>query len=561
MVKGILKILHKDFNGLHEAAILLGLSSVLSQLLALIRDRLLASSFGASSQLDIYYSAFRIPDLVYVTIASFVSITVIVPFLIKKIEKDELAESKKFLSAVFSLFSLVMIVVVFALYFLMPYLSHLVAPGFSGDAKMKLVDLSRILLLSPFLLGLSNLFGGVTQTYKKFLLFSLSPILYNIGIISGIMFLYPIFGLTGLVWGVILGACLHLIIQLPFMIKIGFLPTLSFKVIKNNFKQLSEVVVISLPRTLALSVHQISLLVLVAMASYFGKGAIAVFNFSFNLQSVPLTIIGVSYSVAAFPTLSRLYSGGKIDKFLEQISTAGRHILFWSMPAMVMFIVLRAQVVRVILGSGHFDWSATRLTAACLALFAISVFAQCLILLFVRAYYAGGKTAKPLVVNGISSLLVIAMAFVFQKIFISFPVAQPFLEKIFRVEGLAGTEVLLLPLAFSVAMIFNVFALWFLFVRDFGRVGFMGRTFFQSLVASIIGGVVSYFSLTVFAGMFNINTFWGVFAQGFFAGLIGLFMISIILWFSKNNEIRELGSSLTKKIWKAETIMPEQEEL
>ncbi|MEI6494779.1 MAG: lipid II flippase MurJ, partial [bacterium] len=278
----MIKFIHQEFSGLHQAAFLLGLSSLLSQLLALMRDRLLVSSFGTGINLDIYYAAFRIPDIIFASIASFVSVTVLIPFLIERLEEGEELKAKRFMSIVFSAFCVVMVVVSAVLFFFVPSLSKLVAPGFDPAARIQLIMLTRILLLSPFLLGLSNLLGSVTQAYKKFFVYALSPILYNVGIIIGIVFFFPYWGLSGLAYGVILGALMHLLIQIPAIYKTGLLPRFTSA---WNWQELRQVIMISLPRTLALATDKISILILVALASLMATGAISIFNLSFNLQS------------------------------------------------------------------------------------------------------------------------------------------------------------------------------------------------------------------------------------------------------------------------------------
>lgn len=562
MVNRVLKLLDKEFSGLHEAALLLAVSMLLAQLLALARDRLLASTFGASSSLDIYYGAFRLPDLLYTTIASFVSVTVLIPFLIERLEKNEEKSARDFLSAVFSLFTLVMIVVSVLAWVVMPYLAPWLAPGFNSVAQIQLVNLARILLLSPLLLGLSNLLGSVTQAYRKFLVFSLSPVIYNLGIIVGIVFFVPTLGLAGLAWGVILGALLHLAVQIPTLLNIGFWPRWSLVQIKENWHLIKKMILTSWPRTLTLSSSQLVIMVLLALASYLGRGAIAIFNFSINLQSVPLSIVGISYSVAAFPTLSKYFSRGHIDKFIEQITTATRHILFWSWPVMIMFIVLRAQIVRVILGSGRFDWTATRLTAACLALFAISVFAQSLTLLLVRGYYASGQTAKPLVANILASILTILLAIWFGWLFKTNGAWRLLWENLLRVRDLAGTNVLMLALAFSLGSIFNTLLLVLTFVWDYK---WKARVIFSSAVeafsAAILGGVTAYYLLNFLALYLPLKTTLGIFTQGLLAGLGGLLINLLALWILGSRELIDVYHAIRHKFWRGEALVPEQSEL
>ena len=170
---------------------------------------------------------------------------------------------------------------------------------------LQIIKFSRILLFSPLLLGFSNFFGSIVQYEKRFLLYSLSPLFYNFGIIAGTILGASNFGITAVVFGVVLGAFLHLLIPAGFIIFSGNTPKLTAKI---NFEEVKETALISIPRALALSVTQIISIVFTAVASFFGIGAIAVFNLAFNLQSVSLSIVGASYSLAAFPTLSEHYA-------------------------------------------------------------------------------------------------------------------------------------------------------------------------------------------------------------------------------------------------------------
>ena len=562
MVRRIFNLIHKEINGLHEAAYLLGAFALLSQILALFRDRLLAHFFGAGAVLDTYYAAFRLPDIIFVAIASIVSVYVLIPFLAEKSSISKLKE-KEFINTIFSAFFLIIITVSVIAFIFAPWLMKLFFPGLVDTAQFAdLILLTRVLLLQPIFLGISNLFASITQIHRKFVLYALSPVLYNVGIIIGIVFFYPSFGFMGLGLGVVLGAVLHLAIQIPFIVKNKFLPKITLSIVGTRFNDVKKVIFLSLPRTLALSAHQISLLFLISFASLMASGSIAVFNLSFNLQSVPLTIIGVSYSVAAFPTLAKMFSNGQKKDFLEQVLTASKHIIFWSFPAIVLFIILRAQIVRVILGSGEFDWADTRLTAAALALFAVSIAAQGLVLLFVRGYYAAGNTKKPLILNLISAGLVILFAFGLGKLFAGNPTFQYFIESILRVEGIEGTSVLMLPLGYSIALILNAIAFWVMFQKDFKSFSVsLSKTFFQSLSASIIMGFVSYEFLNVFDDLFDIDTFWGIFSQGLFAGIVGIATGVMMLVLLGNKEIGEVWKSLHSKFWRADTVAVEQEEI
>ncbi len=558
MVTKVFKFLNKEISGLHQAAYLLGAFAFASHLLALLRDRSLAYFFGAGDTLDIYYAAFRVPDFIFITVASIVSISVLIPFLAEK-DKQGNGAMREFIDSIFTTFFLFIIAISGIVFIFTPLIIEWVFPGFTGENLKQVISLTRILLLSPILLGLSNLFASIIQIRKKFLVYAISPLLYNLGIIFGIFFFYPKFGLTGLAFGVVLGALLHLIIQVPVAGEVRLLPRFTKKI---HFSDVKKTFLLSLPRTLTMSANQIAFFFLVGMASVMGVGAISVFSFSFNLQSVPMSIIGVSYSVAAFPTLAKLFSKGEKDKFLEQIISASRHVIFWSMPALVLFIVLRAQIVRTILGTGEFDWTDTRLTAACLAMFAFSVAAQSLILLFIRGYYAMGDTKRPLLINVFSSVTIIGWAYLLSWVFTNFEMARYFIESMFRVEDLNGTVVLTLALSYSLGVILNAILLIVIFNKDFKNfIGSISQTFWHSLFASIIMGFVAYKFLEVFGEVFDLNTLSGIFMQGLFSGLIGIIAGIIILALMKNSELKEIRKAFNRRVWKSRAILPEKREL
>ena len=557
MVKKFFGLLGREISGLHEAAYLLAFFTFLSQLLGLVRDRLLASTFGASAALDAYYAAFRLPDLIFVAIASIASVSILVPFIIERLRKGE-PETREFLGAIFSFFAVLMVIVSALVFLLSPKLLTLIFPKIiAGQYCAELITMTRWLLLSPILLGLSNLLASITQAKHRFFSYAVSPIFYNAGIVFGLLVFYPLFGLVGLALGVVLGAALHLIIQIISVGKLFPRFHLPF-----NFQIIKQVVSLSFSRTLALSASQIALLALVALAAYLAAGSVSIFNFSWNLQSVPLAIVCASYTVALFPTISRLFGNGEKEKFFQEMLAAARHIIFWSVPMIVLFIVLRAQIVRVVLGSGNFDWADTRLTAAALALFSISILAQSLILLFVRGYYAGGNTKKPLIINLFSAVLIVIFAFGFLWLFKRWEFFRYFVESLLRVDNVAGAEVLMLPLGFSVAQLVNAAIYWFYFARRFPTFSpVVSRTFFEIFSTSVIMGFIAYRSLNVFDKIFDLNTLSGIFFQGFLSGLIGIAVGLVFLILLKNKEIKEVWATLHHKIWKAKIIAPEPESL
>ncbi len=561
MVSKILKMLNRESVGINEAALLLGLFTLVSQLLGLLRDRLLATYLGAGHALDSYYAAFDIPDLLYVSIATLAAITVLLPYLAERYGNGDAEHhdgAKRFLNQVFTVLFGFLFLVSLLLFIFMPWITHLTAPGFNAVQRVQLAYLSRIMLLQPIIVGVSNMVSSVTQMFRKFLVAALAPVMYNLGIIFGIVFLRPIFGLAGLAYGVILGAVLHLAIQLPVLIRHGFVPKFTTRI---SWKEIKSVVSVSVPRTIGLSISSFSGVILTAIASFLGTGSIAIFNLTNNMLNVPIGIVGISYSVASFPTLVKFFQGNERDKFSDHILNATRKIIFWSVPIMVLFVVLRAQIVRVILGSNSFSWNDTKLAAASLALLVLGLVCQSLVHLFVRGYYAMGNTKKPLIMNFLGEAFTVALAFLFIALFRHSPGWANFFTSVLRLDGVPNLVLLALPLAFSLGNILNYVALWILFKRDFPEANTFRvmRTTIQTIVASLCMGAVTYGALNILVLLINQNTFWGVFLQGFLSGTVGISIFVSVMFALRNEDMREFGKTLHRKFWKSSVIVEASE--
>ncbi len=555
MVQKILNFLYRETGTLNQAALLLGLFAFLSHLLAFIRDRLLAHIFGASSELDIYYAAFRVPDFIFVIAASTVSLSVLIPFLVEKDNSGPEA-LRTFINNIFSFFCLLIITTSAIAFVLMPEISKFLFKGFSDAALKETIFISRLMLLSPIILGFSSLFGSLNQAYNRFTTAALAPILYNAGIVVGVLFLGERFGVRGVALGVILGALMHALIQVPPILKNKLFPKYS----AVNFGIVRDVVKLSLPRTLTLSMSSVGLIFLVSMASLMPEGSVSVLSFSFNIQAVLISIIGVSYSLAAFPNLSRSFRENNFSAFLSQMAVAARFIIFWALPLTAILVIVRAQIVRVILGSGQFDWNDTRLTAALLALFALSSMFQCLCLLFIRGFYSAGLTKIPLIINSISTAVMLVGTWFLIKLFDLSAAFSTFITTLFRVEDLAGTEVLMLPLGFSLATIINGVLHWIVFEKKFkGFSTLVIGAFFQNFVAALVVGVVSYFGLNILASMIDTTTLAGIFLQGLFAGALGLLAGIGTLVVLKSGELAEVFRVIKNRFWRNKVIAADSE--
>src|SRR3990167_5015951 len=247
MVNRALRFLSYEVRGLHSAVYVIALSSLLSSLLALLRDRLLAHEFGASATLDIYYAAFRIPDLIFVGTGALVSVYILIPALARR----SIQEQHAYIDTVLIGFSAIAVAVSTVAALLAPAILSALFPEITAAGHSEtLVGLTRLMLLQPIFLGLSNIFGAITQIRQRYALYSLSPLLYNVGIICGVLIFYPLWGITGLALGVVLGAFLHVGIQLPSVLSDGFFRSVPMRFRPSVFLQ---TVAISIPRALALS--------------------------------------------------------------------------------------------------------------------------------------------------------------------------------------------------------------------------------------------------------------------------------------------------------------------
>lgn len=543
----ILALMNREIRGLHEAAYLLALFAFLSQVLALVRDRTFAHLFGAGPTLDAYFAAFKVPDLLFAFLTLFVSSFAIIPLLAARGGSTS-KESQSLIGSVLLAFGVVSILSAAALFFVLPHVVPYVFPGFDTATHHTVVTLSQIMLLQPILLGLSSIIGALVQAARKFMLYALAPIMYNLGIIFGALILYPTLGTVGLAWGVVLGAVLHFLIQVTPLVlgRATLTPRLSSQFLADT----ALVVKRSLPRALALSSNQLLMLVLVSIASLAAAGSVAAISFAFNLQSVPLSIVGVSYAAALFPSLALLFSKGEHETFVSEVWAATRHIIFWTAPAIALMIVLRAHVVRVILGSGQFSWNDTRLTAAILAGFVISLIAQAVMLIFSRAYYAAGRDRVPVVVNVGTALVAGMVAFAAFTIFEDTTTWAYFIENLFRIENIPGSGAVMIALGYSAVMTLGALLFATLFARDFGFEGRVVRTLGYSIAASTIGAAAAYSTLQIFGPLLPTDTFVGILTQGVSAGVVGLAVWALVLLLLRSREFAEVvtvGLRLVRK--------------
>lgn len=536
------RILNSKTKTITFAAILLGCSALLSRLLGLFRDNLLANLLE-KTQADIYFAAFRIPDLVYAILITGGITAAFLPVFSAQIKKSK-KQAEILTNNVLTFFLLALIVISVILAIFTPFLINLIVPGFSPAQKALTSTLTRIMFFSPILLGLSVLFSSILRYFNLFLATALAPICYNLGIIFGIVFLRPSLGLTGLAWGVILGAFLHLAIQIPPLLKSGFRPHFAF-----NFKcpGLKKIFYLMLPRSLGSTAYQINLIIITAIASTLAIGSIRIFNFANNLQGVTIGLIGLSFASASFPFLSRHFANKEKGEFLKNFSSVFRQILFLVIPLSFLTFLLRAQIVRVILGTsilgnGLFDWWDTRLTAACLAIFSVSLFASCLIPFLARTFFSFQNTKIPVKIALISMAINVFFSFFFVNLFKYSGVFQKSAASFLRLQGIGDISLIGLPLALSLATIIQFFLLSFALRKKMEGLKYIkiGKSFLKILICSILMAIVVYLSLHFFGLFFNLNKAIGIALQGGLAMFIGLLSYLLFSFLFKCEEPKDI---------------------
>lgn len=390
-----------------SGAFVLGLAGLFSRLLGVYRDRLLATTFGAGSALDAYYAAFRVPDFIFNLLVLGALSAGFIPIFSEYFLKDK-DRAWKLAQSVLLLLAGSLTVTSAFLWFFAPQLISLITPGFEGEVLEKTISLTRIMLLSPVLLGISAVFGGVLQTFKRFLAYSLAPILYNLGIIFGIFVFVQYWGLEGLAWGVVLGSGLHLFMQIAVAMKVGWKFSFNHWLQKKGIK---EIVVLMIPRTFSLILIQLNLLVITIFASELTSGSLSIFSFAQNLAHVPIGLFGISFAVSAFPVLSEYANKQKMVDFTNTIYRTTSQILFFLLPSLVIFALLDEQIVRLVYGAGEFTWEATLLTSRTLLYFIPGILAQSLMPLMARSFYAQKDTRHPLYAAIIGLILTVIFSY------------------------------------------------------------------------------------------------------------------------------------------------------
>jgi putative peptidoglycan lipid II flippase len=456
------------------ASLILTVAALASRLLGWIRLLVIGSQFGASRELDAYFAAFRIPDAIFQLVVAGALSAALIPVFQSYRARDQDAEAWQLASSVINLVLIALAALSLVMAIFAPVFVPVVAPGFDAPTTELTVRMTRIMLLSPVLIGMGAVVTGILNSYQQFTVPAIAPLLYNLAIIGAAIFLAPIMGVEGLAVGVAIGSMAHLVVQLPNLARVGQRYDLT---IGLGHPGVRRVALLMGPRMLGLAAGQLNFLVSTVLASGLPEGSLTAYNYAFQLSQIPVGVVGVSIAVALFPTLSQDAALGRIGEIRRQVANAVRVLIFVAAPLMAIMIVLREPLTSVFYQYGLFSQAATDRTASTLLFFAIGLVGHIVVHVLTRAFYAMQDTRTP-----------VAWAIVAVVINVPLMVA---LAGPMGVEGLA--------LALSIASVLEVIGLMWSLRRRIESVEetVVLRSLGRAAVAALAAGLLMLGGLTV----------------------------------------------------------------
>lgn len=533
-MKYLLSLFSKKQNTIGSASFVLMTMVLASRVLGLLRDRLLAARF-LPEELGTYFAAFRLPNLVFELLVIGAVTSAFIPVFTRHISQHREGEAMRVASILINVSLVIFILFLIPLLFYTEQISRLFAPGFSEEQIEEMVSFTKIIIIfqiPPLLIG--NFLTGILQSYNYFLIPALAPVIYNIGIIISIICLSPVMGLYAPVVGVGIGAVLFMAIHLPLLRSVKYSHAFLFD-LKN--KGVREVAKLMAPRTLGLAASQVDTTVDLMMASLLGARMVTILNFAQHLQHLPVGLFGATIAQAALPSLSKASIKEDGDEFKKTIIQALHQVLFFVFPASVLFIVLRIPIVRLIFGAARFDWEATVLTSKTLSAFSISLFAQSIVHILARGFYALYNSKTPVAISIATILFNTALSIIFVLV-LHMPVWS-------------------LGISTSIASILHAVALLYFLNR---RVhGFSKRELFLSPIkmgiASLITGIMLYVPLKLFDQLvFDTTRTFGLILLTGTAGSIGLTSYVFFSWVLDVGEVKSF-ITLLKNMRKRDVVL------
>jgi putative peptidoglycan lipid II flippase len=379
-------------RALARAGLIVSGAFLVSRVLGWVRIVVISTAFGAGPDLDAFFAAFRLPDLVFQLVAAGALSSAVVPIVSGLVATDQHERAWRVVSTIANLMLVALLALGLIVLIAAPAIIPAITPGFDEAQWSRTVDLTRIMILSPIFLALGSLVTSVLNSEGRFAASAIAPIVYNLAIIGAALFLAPSFGVTGLAIGVVAGSILHLAIQLLPLKALGFRYERRVDLADADAR---KALTLMAPRAVGLGVTQITFVVVTSIASTLGTGAITAFNVAFTLLQIPIGVIGVPLGIVVLPSLSREAAVGRIEEFAGLVSRAIRLLLFVMLPITGISIVLRREIVELLFGYGRFDAAAIELTASTFLAFLAGLAAHALIAVLARAFYARQDTRTP----------------------------------------------------------------------------------------------------------------------------------------------------------------------
>ncbi len=388
---------------------ILSVTTLLSYITGLLRDRTFAHMFGAGRELDIYNTAFIVPDLMLnIFVASALS-PVFTPLLsgLRAQQKHETAGH--FATTVTAAASGTISILAILVGIFMPIIAPYIAPGFTVEERVQLIQMSRIILVSPVIMAVSNSLGSILVSSKQFLWYGISPVVYNLGLICG-SFLVPKMGLSGLAVGVIFGAVAHLVSRIIGILRSGFTFGRSVNMRMSEFKQLLKLMG---PKMLGHPVEQLKFFGFNRIATALAAGSVTAISFSRNFQSVPVSLFGISFAVSVFPLLAEAAAVGDRAAFKLHIKKTALSILAFTIPSTLFLLIVGDLPIKILLGGGKFVGESITRTATALAFFSLAIPTESMIHLFARSFYALKNTTIPVIMSVTGLIISVSVAHLF----------------------------------------------------------------------------------------------------------------------------------------------------
>ncbi len=377
---------------LAKAGLIVASTYLLSRILGYVRVLVIGTTFGASADLDAFFAAFRIPDLIFQLVAAGAVASALVPMVGGLLATGEQRRAWRVVSTVANIMLLGLALLAALAFVAAPALVALITPGFTAVQLAKTVDLTRIMLVAPILLALGAVATSALNADRRFAASAVEPLIYNLSIIGAAVLLSSSIGVTGLAIGVVAGSFGSLAIQLPPLARAGFRYSPRIDLSDADARR---ALVLMGPRVLGLGASQITMVVMTSISSGLGEGAVTAFTIALTLLQIPLGVIGVPLGIVIFPSLSRELAVGRAATYLQLVSRSLRILLYVMLPIAALGMALRVQIVELLLGYGRFNTAAVQLTADTLLLFLFGLAAHGSIGILARAFYARQDTRTP----------------------------------------------------------------------------------------------------------------------------------------------------------------------